>query len=267
MLQAIDLEKRFQDGRRTTHALGGVSLRLEEGELATVVGPSGCGKSTLLRCLAGLIAPSAGEVRLDGRRVTSPPRELTVVFQDYGRSLLPWLSARRNVAVPLRGLDRRARRARADEALDEVGLRDFGDHYPWQLSGGMQQRVAIARALAYRPRVLLMDEPFGSVDAQTRSELQDMLLRLRRRHGMTILFVTHDIDEAIYLSDRVHVLTGAPSRVADVVEVDLPPERDQVATKALSAFPALRAVLWQRLRGPAPGATAAPAPPPARTAR
>jgi NitT/TauT family transport system ATP-binding protein len=267
LLEAAHLCKSFRDGKRVTEALADVSLRVDDGEFATVVGPSGCGKTTLVRCLAGLIPATSGEVRLDGRRVTAPPRELTVVFQDYSRSLLPWLSARRNVALPLRHLDRRARAARVAESLAEVGLSGFADHYPWQLSGGMQQRVALARALAYRPRYLLMDEPFASVDAQTRSELQDMILRLRRRHGMTTVFVTHDIDEAIYLSDRVHVLTAAPARVAEVVDVDLPPERDQVVTKALPAFTALRGVLWHRLTTGSRDASAAPAPQPARTAR
>jgi NitT/TauT family transport system ATP-binding protein len=179
-----------------------------DGALVSIVGPSGCGKSTLLRCVAGLQAPAQGQIFLDGKPVDGVPDDLAVVFQDYSRSLYPWLTVRDNVALPLRrrGMGKAERRAAAVTALEQVGLRDATGKYPWQLSGGMQQRVSIARALAYRPRLLLIDEPFGSVDAQTREDLEDLLLAIRGTGEMTILFVTHDIDESVYVGDRVVVL-------------------------------------------------------------
>jgi NitT/TauT family transport system ATP-binding protein len=259
VLEAIRASKSFKVRGRPIKVLSEVSLRVDTGEFVAIVGPSGCGKTTLLRCLAGLIPLGAGEVRFEDEVLTSTPPELAVVFQDYSRSLFPWLSAHSNVMLPLRrlGLSRAERRQRAQEALAEVALGEVGDRYPWQLSGGMQQRVAIARAIAYRPRVLLMDEPFASVDAQTRSELQDMILRLHRSHEMTSIFVTHDIDEAIYLSERIHVLGAAPARVVDVIDVNLPPERDQVGTKAHPEFQMLRSVLWDLLAKREPSELAA----------
>src|SRR4051794_3987584 len=205
---------------RVGHSYGGhtalrdVSLEVAEGELLSIVGPSGCGKSTLLRCIAGLIRPGEGRVVLNGTEITDVPDNLAVVFQDYSRSLLPWLSVRDNVALPLRrrGKPKEERRSAAQNALATVGLAGAAHKYPWQLSGGMQQRVSIARALAYNPALLLMDEPFGSVDAQTREDLEDLVL-LVRGEGMTILLVTHDIDESVYVGDRVAVLSGAPGTV------------------------------------------------------
>jgi NitT/TauT family transport system ATP-binding protein len=263
VLEARGLSKTFTAAGRSVVALAEVTMEVEAGAFATVVGPSGCGKTTLLRCLAGLLSPSAGEVRLEGEVVTAPPKQVAVVFQDYSRSLFPWLSARDNVMLPLRqsDLDSAARRSRVKEALAEVSLAEYADYYPRQMSGGMQQRVAIARAIAYRPRVLLMDEPFASVDAQTRSGLQDMILRLHELHEMTTVFVTHDIDEAIYLSDRLHVLGPAPTRVLNVVDVDLPAERDQIKTKADPRFQSLRGELWRQLGGPALATRAGDAPP------
>jgi NitT/TauT family transport system ATP-binding protein len=172
------------------------------------------------------------------------------VFQEYSRSLMPWASVRNNVLLPLRHkkLGRRERRTLVEEALAAVGLTRFIDHYPWQLSGGMQQRVAIARALAYQPSVLLMDEPFASVDAQTRGDLEDLVLRVREEFGITILFVTHDIDESIYLSDRVVVLTHAPTEVKEIIAVDLPFPRDQIATKELPEFAHLRAHVYRLIK-------------------
>ena len=163
---------------------------------------------------------------------------MALVFQEYGRSLMPWASVRNNVLLPLRhkSLGRHERASLVEEALESVGLTRFIDHYPWQLSGGMQQRVAIARALAYQPTILLMDEPFASVDAQTRGDLEDLVLRVREEYGITILFVTHDIDESVYLADRVVVLTHAPTEVKEIVQVDLPRPRDQIATKELPEF-------------------------------
>jgi NitT/TauT family transport system ATP-binding protein len=221
----------------TQVAIEGVSLRAADGELVTIVGPSGCGKSTLLRCVAGLLQPTSDR--------------LAVVFQDYSRSLYPWLSVRDNVALPLRRTERRraTRQAAALDALGAVGLTDTADKYPWQLSGGMQQRVAIARALACDPVLLLMDEPFGSVDAQTREDLEDLVLRVRGEREITILLVTHDIDESVYTGDRVIVLTPAPGRVRADITVDLPRPRDQITTKELREFTRLRTEVSRLVRG------------------
>ena len=219
-------------------ALQDITFDVERGEFACVVGPSGAGKTTLLRCLAGLMPPTSGEALFEGAPLRSVPDGIGVVFQDYGRSLFPWLTVARNVDLPLRvrGVPRAERAQRVAEVLGSVGLADAGRSYPWQLSGGMQQRVAIARALAYRPDLLLMDEPFASVDAQTRFELEDLILRVRDEFGVTVVFVTHDIDEAIYLADRIVVLSRSPGRVAEIVGVTLPRPRDQIATKADEAF-------------------------------
>jgi NitT/TauT family transport system ATP-binding protein len=235
-------------------ALRDVNLEVARGELVSIVGPSGCGKSTLLRCVAGLMRPGQGRVVVGGAEVSDVPDDLAVVFQDYSRSLLPWLTVRDNVALPLRrrGAPKEERRAAAGQALDAVGLSASARRYPWQLSGGMQQRVSIARALAFRPSLLLMDEPFGSVDAQTREELEDLLLRVRDE-GMTILFVTHDIDESVYVGDRVAVLSRAPGTVIADLPVDLPAERDQITTRELREFVRLRAEVGRLVRDGAPG--------------
>ncbi len=187
---------------------------------------------------------------LRGKRVTSPPEEMALVFQEYTRSLMPWTSVRNNVLLPLRHkrLSRDERARLVEEAVESVGLTRFLDRYPWQLSGGMQQRVAIARALAYQPAVLLMDEPFASVDAQTRGDLEDLVLRLRDEYGITILFVTHDIDESVYLADRVVVLTHSPTVVKEIVPVDLPRPRDQIATKELAEFAHQRAHVYRLIK-------------------
>jgi NitT/TauT family transport system ATP-binding protein len=230
-------------------ALLDVSFDARPCETVCIVGPSGCGKSTLLRAVAGLITPTSGEVLLDGKPVRGVPAELAVVFQDYSRSLYPWLSVRGNVELPLRPrADRAERRARAEAALKEVGLDGQGGRYPRQLSGGMQQRVAIARALAHRPALMLLDEPFASVDAQTRADLEDLLLRVRAEHNVTVLLVTHDIDEAVYLADRVVVLSPAPATVVTVLEVDLPTPRDQIGTRAAPEFVRLRTEAARLLR-------------------
>jgi NitT/TauT family transport system ATP-binding protein len=235
-------------------ALDAVDLRIARGELVSIVGPSGCGKSTLLRCVAGLVPPTEGSLLFDGRPVAGVPDDLAVVFQEYSRSLLPWLTVQDNVALPLRRrgrgrAQRRAqRRADATAALEAVGLAAVARKYPWQLSGGMQQRVAIARALAYRPSLLLMDEPFGSVDAQTREDLEDLLLGVRGA-DMTILFVTHDIDESVYVGDRVVVLGPAPGSVVADLPVRLPIRGDQIATREQPEFVRLRAEVGRRVRG------------------
>jgi NitT/TauT family transport system ATP-binding protein len=232
-------------------AIEGISFQVADGELATIVGPSGCGKSTLLRCIAGLTRPTSGQVVLDGKPVTRVPGRLGVVFQDYSRSLYPWLSVRDNVALPLVRTERhRAARAEAAlTALESVGLAATARKYPWELSGGMQQRVAIARALAYDPVLLLMDEPFGSLDAQTREDLEDLVLRVRAERGITILLVTHDIDESVYVGDRVLVLTRGPGRIRAEIQVNLPAPRDQITTKETREFVHLRTEVSRLVRG------------------
>jgi NitT/TauT family transport system ATP-binding protein len=242
MLEVAGLGHTYQakDGAHT--AIADLSFTVGTGELVCVVGPSGCGKSTLLRTISGLIRPTQGEISLHGDEVRGVPDDLAVVFQDYSRSLFPWLTVQKNVEFPLRRtLGRAERRARAAEALEWVGLSAAGRKYPWQLSGGMQQRVAIARALAYRPALLLMDEPFASVDAQTRFELEDLLLKVRTEQDTTVLVVTHDIDESVYLGDRILVLSTSPASVVADLKVDLPARRDQITTRESEAFVALRA--------------------------
>ncbi|GGP77123.1 ABC transporter ATP-binding protein [Streptomyces calvus] len=209
--------------RRTSRftALDGVDLEIADGEFVVIVGPSGCGKSTLLDLLAGLDRPTGGRILLDGRPVTGPGPDRSVVFQQY--ALLPWRTALGNVEFGLEatGVPRRPRAARAREFLGLVGLSGFEDRHPHELSGGMRQRVAIARSLAYDPGVLLMDEPFAALDAQTRESLQDELLRIWQRTGKTVVFITHGIDEAVYLGQRVAVMTSRPGRVKQVVPVAL----------------------------------------------
>jgi NitT/TauT family transport system ATP-binding protein len=250
MLEIRSITKTYGGGDDAFTAIADVSFTVADGEFLCVVGPSGCGKTTLLKCVAGLLAPSGGEVVLRGRRITSPPPEMALVFQEYGRSLMPWASVRNNVLLPLRHkkLSRRERRELVEESLAAVGLTRFIDHYPWQLSGGMQQRVAIARALAYQPAILLMDEPFASVDAQTRADLEDLVLRVREQYAITILFVTHDIDESVYLSDRIVVLTHAPAEVKEILAVDLPHPRDQLETKELPEFTHLRGHVYRLVK-------------------
>jgi NitT/TauT family transport system ATP-binding protein len=233
-------------------AIEDISLSIERGAFVAIVGPSGSGKTTLLRAIAGLLQPTRGEIRLEGLRVTDVPGQLAMVFQDYGRSLFPWMTVRDNVDLPLRHqrLPVGERLERIEAALGEVGLQGAAERHPWQLSGGMQQRVAIARAIAYRPQILLMDEPFGSVDAQTRADLQDLTLEVWQRHASTVVFVTHDIDESVYLADRVIVLSRPPARVEAELEVDLPRPRDQIETRASAAFVERRAEIARRMRRP-----------------
>jgi len=240
--------------------LGGIDFSIKRGEFVCIVGPSGVGKTTLLRCLSGLQKATAGELLVLGTVVDEPQPGVAVVFQDYSRSLMPWTSVLHNVTLPLRanGLKTAEAEERARQALAQVGLQPtVADLYPWQLSGGMQQRVAIARALAYNPTVLLMDEPFASVDAQTRSDLEDLVLRLQRELGLTVLLVTHDIDEAVYLSDRVVALSGSPARVADIVDVPLGTERDQIETKSTHEFAEVRAKVHGLVRHAASSGPAA----------
>jgi NitT/TauT family transport system ATP-binding protein len=252
-LEIDRLHKVYGTGPDAVTAVDGVSLSVGPGELLCIVGPSGCGKTTLLRCIAGLMAPTSGATRLDDQVVVAPPRSMAVVFQDYSRSLLPWLTVHGNVVLPLkaRRMPRSERDQLAADALTAVGLAGQGAKYPWQLSAGMQQRVAIARALAYGPEVLLLDEPFASVDAQTRAELQDLLLDVWQRTRFTVVFVTHDIDEAAYLADRIVVLSASPARVKETVDVELPRPRDQMETRAKPEFAELRGRVFASVRAEA----------------
>jgi NitT/TauT family transport system ATP-binding protein len=259
MLEVTDLNHSYGTGAKAHVAVNNLSFTVETGQLACIVGPSGCGKSTLLRCVAGLVPPTGGTVSLHGDRVQGVPDDLAVVFQDYSRSLFPWLTVAKNVEFPLRwsGLSKRERRARAQEALEAVGLTNVGGKFPWQLSGGMQQRVSIARALASRPALLLMDEPFASVDAQTRFELEDLLRRVQREQGSTVLVVTHDIDESVYLGDRVLVLSKSPARIVADLRVDLPAERNQITTRESAEFVNLRGEVARLLQTGTPEELAA----------
>ncbi|RSM67100.1 ABC transporter [Amycolatopsis sp. WAC 01376] len=259
MLEVSGLNHRYGAGEKAHIAVNDLSFTVEAGQLASIVGPSGCGKSTLLRCIAGLIKPTSGRVSLHGDDVSGVPEDLAVVFQDYSRSLFPWLSVAKNVEFPLRwrNLSRSERRTRAQEALDSVGLSEVGSKFPWQLSGGMQQRVSIARALASRPALLLMDEPFASVDAQTRFELEDLTRRVQRENGSTVLVVTHDIDESVYLSDRVLVLSKSPAKIVADLPVGLPAERNQITTRESAEFVTLRGEVARLLHGGAPEAVTA----------
>jgi NitT/TauT family transport system ATP-binding protein len=253
VILSIDgLSKSYRSRKGSVKAIDEVTFDVQSGQFVSLVGPSGCGKTTLMMCMAGLNPLTSGEVRLRGELVESPPDGMAVVFQDYGRSLFPWLTVGSNVDMPLRGrLSKREIAERRDRSLEAVGLGGTASLYPWQLSGGMQQRVAIARGLAINPQVLLMDEPFASVDAQTRANLEDLVLKVWQEFGSTILFVTHDIDEAVYLSDRVVVLTQGPSRVAADIKVELPRPRDQLETKENPLFAHLRSKVYGLVMGAA----------------
>ncbi|MER7130063.1 ABC transporter ATP-binding protein [Streptosporangium saharense] len=256
LLRAEALAKTYHTPAGAHEAVRDVTFDVHAGEVVSIVGPSGAGKTTLLRILAGLLAPTSGRVLLSGVPVEGPPQGAALVFQDYSRSLLPWLSVLGNVTLPLRSarVPRAEAADRARQALASVGLEGKEKLRPRELSGGMQQRVSIARALAYQPRLLLMDEPFASVDAQTRMDLEDLVLPLREQYGMTIVTVTHDIDEAVYLSDRVVVLSPPPSVVSAVVDIPLPAPRSQTATKEDPRFGRLRHRVLDLVRRPGPAA-------------
>lgn len=245
LLKVDELQKRYGD----FEALREITFTVGRGELVCIVGPSGCGKTTLLKAIAGLLPATAGTVELDGARVTGPHPRMAVVFQEYGRSLMPWMTVRGNVELPLRHkLSKAERRRKSQEALDAVGLGDAVNKYPWQLSGGMQQRVAIARAIAYDPEILIMDEPFAAVDAQTRADLEDLVRAVWEKFGVTVLFVTHDIDESVYLGQRVIVLSMRPTVVQEDLVIDLPAERDQLNTRALPRFTELRTHVYEQIQ-------------------
>jgi NitT/TauT family transport system ATP-binding protein len=221
--------------------LSNIDLEVRSAEFLSIVGPSGTGKTTLLRMLGGLRPPTNGQVLVKGQVLTGPPEDVVSVFQDYANALLQWRTVADNVAFGIeRKLPRNECVERIGDALNLVGLSKRADDFPWQLSGGMQQRVQIARALALRPAVMLMDEPFAALDAMTRAGLQDELLRLRDRTKTSFVFITHDIEEAVYLGDRVAVLNGSPGRIEKVVTIDLPTPRDQILTRQLPQFLAYR---------------------------
>jgi NitT/TauT family transport system ATP-binding protein len=250
LIESRGLRKVYDGHGRQVEALASIDFTVDPGQFVCVVGPSGCGKTTLLRCLAGLLRPTSGIVSVNGRAVDGPPEGLAIVFQEYGRSLFPWLRVAENVELPLKskGVARIQRRDLVREALGAVGLTDAQSAWPWQLSGGMQQRVAIARALAFQPSVLLMDEPFAAVDAQTRADLEDLVRSVWQRFGITMLFVTHDIDESVYLGQRVIILSSAPTTVIEDLPIDLPPERDQLETRSDPRFVELRTHVYSRVQ-------------------
>ncbi|WP_027583362.1 ABC transporter ATP-binding protein [Bradyrhizobium sp. Ai1a-2] len=233
---------------RNFTALEDITLDVRSGEFLALVGPSGCGKSTLLDLLGGLAVPTSGRILLDGRPIIGPARDRGIVFQQY--ALFPWRTAAQNVefGLDIAGMKSKARRERALHYLDLVGLASFADRYPHELSGGMKQRVAIARSLAYDPEVLLMDEPFAALDAQTRETLQGELLRIWRTTGKTVVFITHGIDEAVVLGQRVAVMTSRPGRIKQVIDVpeELHSETDDV--RSLPAFGQIRHEVWSLLR-------------------
>lgn len=249
------VDKTFRTGEATTHALSGIDLAIGAGEFVSLIGPSGCGKSTLLRLMADLTHPSAGSVTINGKPAARARRD-----RDYGMVfqapvLFDWRSIQANVELPLEilGLSSEARHERARRMLELVELADFGGHHPWQLSGGMQQRAAIARALTLEPKLLLMDEPFGALDEMTRERMNDELLRIWERTGTTVVFVTHSIPEAVFLSSRVVVMSARPGRITDVIEIDLPRPRTE-ESRELERYFELVTVVREALRaghGPA----------------
>lgn len=249
-VQIDNLSVTFPTPKGPKAVLRAIDLTVGAGEFVCIVGPSGTGKTTLIRCISGLNRPTSGSVLLDGKVIDGPPPPLALVSQDYSRSLMPWLKVEDNVRLPLRGkgIDKSEIRRRVAQSLDAVSLSAVAHAYPWQLSGGMQQRVSIARALAYAPEVLVMDEPFASVDAQTRADLEDLILTLQRSTGLTVILVTHDIDESVYLADRVVVLGGTPATVQREFGIPLGRVRDQLSTKLLPEFAELRAEVLTSIR-------------------
>ena len=223
-----------------------LSLQVGRGEIVCIIGPSGCGKTTALRMAGGLVQPDSGAVRLLGEPLTAPRRDVAIVFQDYGKALLPWRTAHSNVALALEaaGVPRRERDGRIRSLLAKVGLAGHEDKYPTEMSGGMQQRIQIARCLAQDPAVLLMDEPFGALDAMTRQGLQDEMLSIVAETGATVFFVTHDLEKAVYIGDRVIGLLPNPGRIGIDLRVDLPRPRSQLETRELPEFLRLRRELF-----------------------
>ena len=247
MLSINSVVKKFTRGTYVAHALGPVDLQIQQGEFVTVLGPSGCGKTTLLHMLGGFETPTSGSIEIHGQAITRPSRKLGMVFQEA--TLFPWKTVLQNIAWPIeqRGKRRAEALDLATEYLDKVGLHRFGKAYPNELSGGMRQRAALARTLAMQPEVLLMDEPFGALDAQTREEMQEELTRMWQASGLTVVFITHDILEAIFLGDRVVVLGGKPGTVMEDCRIELPRPRT-TATKSDPRVLEYRAHLWDLIR-------------------
>ncbi|WP_025334791.1 ABC transporter ATP-binding protein [Paenibacillus sabinae] len=243
------IRRNTEDEKKEFTALKDVDLIVRPGEFLTIVGPSGCGKSTLLDLIAGLALPTEGELFIDGKKITGPALDRGIVMQGY--ALFPWRTVRRNVefGLEIKKVPKKDRQAISDRFLELVGLSGYADRYPYELSGGMKQRVAIARALAYDPEVLLMDEPFAAVDAQTRETLQDELLQIWERTGKTIIFVTHSIDEAVALADRVVVMSPNPGRVREIVNVTLPRPRRVGDVQSTADFSWIRHRVWELLQG------------------
>lgn len=251
LLDAKGLAKAYGSGPSALRILDNVSFSVASGEFVSIVGPSGCGKTTLLMALAVLIGTDAGTVSFKGKVLRAPMAGISVVFQDYSRSLFPWKTSLENIVFGMirnQVLSPAAKRARALELMEAVGLKGFDAHYPWQLSGGMQQRVAIARGLAAESEVLLLDEPLAAVDAQTRADMQDLLLELAARFNQTCVLVTHDVDEAVYMADRVVVLTRRPTRVDHEIVVDLGEVRDQISTREDPRFLKIRHDVMSAIR-------------------
>jgi NitT/TauT family transport system ATP-binding protein len=236
------------DGPKEFVALKDLNLKVSKGEFVAIVGPSGCGKSTLLDILAGLAQPTSGAILIDGKKVTGPALDRGIVLQGY--ALFPWRTVRQNVefGLEIKKIPKAERKVISARYINLVGLDGFGDHFPHELSGGMKQRVAIARALAYDPEVLLMDEPFAAVDAQTRETLQDELLRIWEETGKTIVFVTHSIEEAVFLADRVAVLATNPGTVKEVLDIDLPRPRHNSDIRSSAEFGWVRHKVWELLQ-------------------
>lgn len=247
MLSIESVTKKFKRGDHVVHALGPVDLHIRQGEFITVLGPSGCGKTTLLHILGGFESATTGQVMLNGSPISKPSRKLGMVFQEA--TLFPWKTVLQNIAWPIEqaGHSRAQALDMATEYLDKVGLHKFGKAYPSELSGGMRQRAALARTLAMKPEVLLMDEPFGALDAQTREEMQEELTRMWQTSGLTVVFITHDITESIFLGDRVIVLGGKPGVVMEECAIDLPRPRS-AATKSDPKVLEYRAHLWDLIR-------------------
>jgi NitT/TauT family transport system ATP-binding protein len=250
ILAASGIDQRFVVQGRTTTVFDAFDFAVEERSFVSIVGPSGCGKSTLLKLMAGLESASGGEVLFKGQRIQQPPRGVIYVFQQYTKSIFPWRTVLENVGFGLEhrpGLNRASRREQCQEYIRLVGLEGFEGYYPSQLSGGMQQRVAIARALVCNPDVLMMDEPFSAVDALTRATLQQLVLKIWQSLPVTVVFVTHDVDEAVYLSSRVVSLGRAPARITDDVRVALPYPRDPMKTRSDARYIATRERLLSRI--------------------
>ncbi|HVP94568.1 MAG TPA: ABC transporter ATP-binding protein [Methanoregulaceae archaeon] len=228
-LEINHISKVFEEGTEASRALSDISTVVAEKEFLCILGPSGCGKTTLLRIVAGLESATEGSITLDGEKITGPSPKMAMIFQDY--SLYPWRTVIENIAfgLEIKDVDRDKREKIAESYLDLIGLQEFGNNYPYELSGGMRQRVAVARALAIDPSVLLMDEPFGALDAQTRNMLQIEILKIWEKTQKTVLFVTHSVDEAVFLADRIMVLTSRPGRIKDIVPIDLPRPRDRTS--------------------------------------